>query len=115
MALDVPSLLIASSLGAVCEPSTCETSERELLATVEALSDVEAESFNEDEVLAEVEDETLVLVLAEVEALTDSDRLVDTEVEALVESDSEMLSLIELDVETDVCCSSSLLTVPKTT
>ena len=65
--------------------------------------------------LAEVEDETLVLVLAEVEALTDSDRLVETEVEALVESDSEMLSLIELDVETDVCCSSSLLTVPKTT
>ena len=56
-----------------------------------------------------------MLVLAEVEALTDSDRLVDTEVEALVESDSEMLSLIELDVETDVCCSSPLLTVPKTT
>ena len=115
VALDVPSLLIASSLGAVCEPSTCETSERELLATVEALADVEAESFNEDEVLAEVEDETLALVLADVEALTDSDALVEAEIEALVEAEIETLSLTEVDVETDVCCSSPLLTVPKTT
>jgi len=115
VAPDAPSLLIASSLGAVCEPSTCEASERELLATVEALADVEVESLNEAEVLAEVEDDTLALVLAEVEALTDSDALVEAEIEVLVEVEIERLSLTEVDVETEVCCSSSLLTVPKTT
>ena len=114
VAPDAPSLLIASSLVAVCEPSTCEASERELSATVEALADVDVESLNEAEVLAEVEDDTLALVLAEVEALTDSDALVEAEIEALVEAEIERLSLIEFDVETEVCCSSSFFTVPKT-
>ena len=68
--------------------------------------------------LVEVEALTDSDALVEAEVLTDSDALVEDEVltdsDALVEDEIETLSLTELDVETEACCSSSLLTVPKT-
>ena len=67
----------------------------------EAEAEVEADA-NSDASWIEVDSDALV----EAEVLTDLD--------ALVEAEIETLSLTELDVETEACCSSSLLTVPKT-
>ena len=63
-----------------------------------------------------MEADALAAALVEADALATA--LVEAEAEATAlveaEADVEALSLIELDAETEACCSSSFLTVPKT-
>ena len=98
------SVLPASAWLSVCGVATLAVCE---LLTVE-VTDADTDTLAEADALATALVEADALATALVEAEAEATALVEAE------ADVEALSLIEVDAETEACCSSSLLTVPKT-